>query len=157
MTQMNQIDQKLNALGITLPVPMKPLANYVPWVKTGNMVFISGQGAVIDGKVQHAGKVGMDVSVEEGAISARLTAINIIAQLREAAEGDLSRVKRIVKLVGFVNCTPDFTQQPKVINGASDLMVEVFGEKGRHARSAVGVTSLPMNLSVEIEAIVELE
>ena len=154
---MNQIDQKLNALGITLPVPMKPLANYVPWVKTGNMVFISGQGAVIDGKVQHAGKVGMDVSVEEGAISARLTAINIIAQLREAAEGDLSRVKRIVKLVGFVNCTPDFTQQPKVINGASDLMVEVFGEKGRHARSAVGVTSLPMNLSVEIEAIVELE
>ena len=154
---MNSIDEKLKALGIVLPTPMKPVANYVPWVKSGNMVYISGQGAVVEGKVQYPGKLGGSVSHEEGEQSARLTCINVLAQLREAADGDLSKVKRIVKLVGFVACTPEFTDQPKVINGASDLMVEVFGEKGRHARSAVGVPSLPMNLSVEIEAIVELE
>lgn len=154
---MNSIDENLQALGIVLPTPMKPVANYVPWVKSGNMVYISGQGAVVDGKVQFPGKLGDTVSLEQGALSARLTAINILAQLREAVDGDLSKVKRIVKLVGFVACTPAFTDQPKVINGASDLMVEVFGEKGRHARSAVGVPSLPLNFSVEIEAIVELE
>ena len=154
---MNSIDEKLNTLGIVLPTPMKPVANYVPWVKSGNMVYISGQGAVVDGKVQFPGKLGDTVSLEQGALSARLTAINILAQLREAADGDLSKVKRIVKLVGFVACTPEFTDHPKVINGASDLMVEVFGEKGRHARSAVGVPSLPLNFSVEIEAIIELE
>jgi enamine deaminase RidA (YjgF/YER057c/UK114 family) len=154
---MNSIDEKLKSLGIVLPTPMKPVANYVPWVKSGNMVYISGQGAVVDGKVQFPGKLGDTVSLEDGAKSARLTGINILAQLREAAVGDLSKVKRIVKLVGFVACTPEFTDQPKVINGASDLMVEVFGEKGRHARSAVGVPSLPLNFSVEIEAIAELE
>jgi enamine deaminase RidA (YjgF/YER057c/UK114 family) len=154
---MNSIDEKLRALGIVLPTPMKPVANYVPWVKSGKIVYISGQGAVVEGKVQYPGKLGDTVSLEDGAQSARLTGINILAQLREAADGDLSKVKRIVKLVGFVACTPDFTDQPKVINGASDLMVEVFGERGRHARSAVGVPALPMNLSVEIEAIVELE
>lgn len=154
---MNSIDENLQALGIVLPTPMKPVANYVPWVKSGNMVYISGQGAVVDGKVQFPGKLGDTVSLEQGALSARLTAINILAQLREAVDGDLSKVKRIVKLVGFVACTAEFTDQPKVINGASDLMVEVFGDKGRHARSAVGVPSLPLNFSVEIEAIVELE
>ena len=154
---MNSIDEKLRALGIALPTPMKPVANYVPWVKSGKIVYISGQGAVVEGKVQYPGKLGDTVSLEDGAQSARLTGINVLAQLREAADGDLSKVKRIVKLVGFVACTPDFTDQPKVINGASDLMVEVFGERGRHARSAVGVPALPMNLSVEIEAIVELE
>jgi enamine deaminase RidA (YjgF/YER057c/UK114 family) len=154
---MNSIDEKLKSLGIVLPTPMKPVANYVPWVKSGNMVYISGQGAVVNGKVQFPGKLGDTVSLEDGAKSARLTGINILAQLREAADGDLSKVKRIVKLVGFVACTPEFTDQPKVINGASDLMVEVFGEKGRHARSAVGVPSLPLNFSVEIEAIAELE
>jgi enamine deaminase RidA (YjgF/YER057c/UK114 family) len=154
---MNSIDENLKALGITLPTPMKPVANYVPWVKSGNMVYISGQGAVVEGKVQFPGKLGDTVALEDGAKSARLTGINILAQLREAADGDLSKVKRIVKLVGFVACTPEFTDQPKVINGASDLMVEVFGDKGRHARSAVGVPSLPLNFSVEIEAIVELE
>lgn len=154
---MNSIDENLKALGIVLPTPMKPVANYVPWVKSGNMVYISGQGAVVDGKVQFPGKLGDTVSLEQGALSARLTGINILAQMREAADGDLSKVKRIVKLVGFVACTPEFTDQPKVINGASDLMVEVFGEKGRHARSAVGVPSLPLNFSVEIEAIIELE
>ena len=151
------IEEKLKSLNIILPAPMKALANYVPWVKTGNLVFVSGQGAIVGGKVECAGKLGATVSLEEGQKSARLTAINIIAQLRDAAGGDLGKVKRIVKLVGFVNCTPDFSDQPKVINGASDLMVEVFGEKGRHARSAVGIAALPLNFSVEIEAIAELE
>lgn len=154
---MNSIEEKLKNLGIVLPTPMKPVGNYVPWVKSGNMVYISGQGAVVEGKVQYPGKLGDTVSLDEGTQSARLTGINVLAQLREASDGDLSKVKRIVKLVGFVACTPEFTDQPKVINGASDLMAEVFGERGRHARSAVGVPSLPMNLSVEIEAIVELD
>jgi enamine deaminase RidA (YjgF/YER057c/UK114 family) len=120
-------------------------------------VFISGQGAVRDGKIEYTGKVGDTLSVEEAIASARLTAINVIAHLRDACGGDLDRVKRIVKLLGFVNCTPTFGDQPKIINGASDLMVEVFGEKGRHARSAVGAPSLPFNLSVEVEAIAEIE
>jgi enamine deaminase RidA (YjgF/YER057c/UK114 family) len=154
---MRLIDKRLAELGIALPTPAKPIANYVPWVRTGNLVFISGQGAVRDGKIEYTGKVGDTLSVEEAIASARLTAINVIAHLRDACGGDLDRVKRIVKLLGFVNCTPTFGDQPKIINGASDLMVEVFGEKGRHARSAVGAPSLPFNLSVEVEAIAEIE
>ena len=154
---MGQIDMKLRELGIVLPTPSKPVANYVPWVRTGNLVFISGQGAVRDGKIEYAGKVGDSLSLEDAINSARLTAINILAQLRDACGGDLDRVKRIVKLLGFVNCTPDFGEHPKVINGASDLMVEVFGDKGRHARSAVGAPALPFGLSVEVEAIAEIE
>ena len=154
---MNSIEKKLKGLGIVLPTPMKPVANYVPWVKTGNLVFVSGQGAMVGGKVQFPGKLGANVSLVDGVEAAKLTAINILAQLREAADGDLSKVKRIVKLVGFVSCTAEFTDHPKVINGASDLMVAVFGDKGRHARSAVGVPSLPLDFSVEIEAIAELE
>ena len=154
---MGQIDKKLRELGIVLPTPSKPVANYVPWVKTGNLVFISGQGAVRDGKIEFAGKVGDSLSMEDAIASARLTAINVIAQLRDACGGDLDRVKRIVKLLGFVNCAPTFGEQPKVINGASDLMVEVFGDKGRHARSAVGAPALPFGLSVEVEAIAEIE
>ena len=154
---MGQIDKRLRELGIVLPTPSKPVATYVPWVKTGNLVFISGQGAVRDGKIEFAGKVGDSISLEDAITSARLTAINIIAHLRDACGGDLDRVKRIVKLLGFVNCTPAFGDQPKVINGASDLMVEVFGDKGRHARSAVGAPALPFGLSVEVEAIAEIE
>ena len=154
---MGQIDKKLRELGIVVPTPSKPVANYVPWVRTGNLVFISGQGAVRDGKIEYAGKVGDNLSLEDAINSARLTAINILAQLRDACGGDLDRVKRIVKLLGFVNCTPDFGEHPKVINGASDLMVEVFGDKGRHARSAVGAPALPFGLSVEVEAIAEIE
>jgi enamine deaminase RidA (YjgF/YER057c/UK114 family) len=154
---MGLIDKRLAELGIALPVPAKPVATYVPWVRTGNLVFISGQGAVRDGKIEYTGKVGDTLSVEDAIASARLTAINVIAHLREACGGDLDRVKRIVKLLGFVNCTPTFGEQPKVINGASDLMVEVFGDKGRHARSAVGAPALPFNLSVEVEAIAEIE
>ena len=154
---MGLIDKKLAELGIALPTPSKPIANYVPWVRTGNLVFISGQGAVRDGKIEYTGKVGDTLSIEDAIASARLTAINVIAHLRDACGGDLDRVKRIVKLLGFVNCTPTFGEQPKVINGASDLMVEVFGDKGRHARSAVGVPALHFNLSVEVEAIAEIE
>ena len=154
---MGLINKRLAELGIVLPKPAQPVANYVPWVRTGNLVYISGQGAVRDGKIEYTGKVGETISVEDAVASARLTAINIIAHLRDACGGDLDRVKRIVKLLGFVNCTPTFGEHPKVINGASDLMVEVFGEKGRHARSAVGAPSLPFNLSVEVEAIAEIE
>ena len=154
---MGMIDKRLVELGIVLPTSAKPIANYVPWVRTGNLVFISGQGAMRDGKIEYTGKVGDTLSIEDAIASARLTAINVIAHLRDACGGDLDRVKRIVKLLGFVNCTPTFGEQPKIINGASDLMVEVFGDKGRHARSAVGAPALPFNLSVEVEAIVEIE
>ena len=154
---MGLIDKRLAELGIVLPTPAQPVATYVPWVKTGNLVYISGQGAMKDGKLQYTGKVGDTLSIEDAIASARLTGINIISHLRDACGGDLDRVKRIVKLLGLVNCTPAFGEHPKVINGASDLMVEVFGDKGRHARSAVGAPSLPFGLSVEVEAIVEIE
>ena len=154
---MRLIDKRLAELGIVLPTPAQPVATYVPWVRTGNLVFISGQGAMRDGKLQYTGRVGDTVPIEDAIASARLTAINVIAHLRDACGGDLDRVKRIVKLLGFVNCTPAFGDHPKVINGVSDLMVEVFGDKGRHARSAVGAPSLPFGLSVEVEAIVEIE
>ncbi len=154
---MGKIDKRLAELGITLPEAAKPVANYVPWVRTGNLVFISGQGPIEGGKVQYPGCLGQSVSLEDGAKSARLCAINVIAQMKDALGGDLDRVKRVVKLVGFVNATASFTDHPKVINGASDLMVEVFGEKGRHARSAVASPSLPMGISTEVEAIVEVE
>jgi enamine deaminase RidA (YjgF/YER057c/UK114 family) len=154
---MGQIDKRLAELGIVLPTPAKPVANYVPWVRTGNLVYISGQGAMKDGKLEYTGRVGDTLSIDDAIASARLTAINIIAHVRDACGGDLDRVKRVVKLLGLVNCTPAFGDHPKVINGASDLMVEVFGDKGRHARSAVGAPSLPFGLSVEVEAIVEIE
>lgn len=154
---MGLIDKRLAELGIVLPTPAQPVATYVPWVKTGNLVYISGQGAMKDGKLQYTGKVGDTLSIEDAVASARLTAINILAHVRDACGGDLDRVKRVVKLLGLVNCTPAFGDHPKVINGASDLMVEVFGDKGRHARSAVGAPSLPFGLSVEVEAIVEIE
>ena len=154
---MGQIDNRLAELGISLPVAAKPVANYVPWVRTGNLVFISGQGPMENGKVVYPGCLGSNVSLEDGIKSARLCGINVIAQLKDACGGDLDRVKRVVKLVGFVNATPPFTDHPKVINGASDLMVEVFGDKGRHARSAVASPSLPMGISTEVEAIIEVE
>lgn len=153
---MGLIDKRLAELGITLPTPAKPVANYVPWVRTGNLVFISGQGPLADGKILYQGRLPDTVSIEDGQKSARLCAVNVIAQLREALGGDLDRVTRVVKLVGFVNAAPDFADHPKIINGASDLMVEVFGDKGRHARSAVGSPSLPFNISVEVEAIIEV-
>ena len=154
---MGQIDDRLNELGVDIPTPAVPVANYLGWVRTGNLIFTAGQVTVKDGEFLHVGKVGAEISVEEAAEAAKLCAINIIAQVKQACDGDLDKVKRIVKLVGFVNGVPEFTDHPKVINGASDFMVEVFGEKGKHARSAVGAGSLPLNIAVEIEAVVEVE
>lgn len=149
-------EDRLAAMGIELFPARKPLANYVPVVRTGNLLFLSGTGPFgVDGKVIQ-GKVGQDLTLEEGVAAARLTAIRQISVLK-AELGDLSKVKRIVKVLGMVNCTEDFTQQPTVINGFSDLMVEVFGESGKHARSAVGMYALPLNMAVEIELIVEIK
>jgi enamine deaminase RidA (YjgF/YER057c/UK114 family) len=150
-----QIDARLKDLGITLPEPAAPVANYVAAVKTGNLIFVSGQVPVEGGEFKHVGKLGADLAVEDGQAAARLCGINIIAQLKLALGGDLDRVTRVVKLVGFVNSAPDFTQQPQVVNGVSDLMVEVFGDKGRHARAAVSAGSLPVGVSVEVDAVVE--
>lgn len=151
-----QIDSRLTELGITVPQAAAPVANYVGWVRTGNLVVISGQLPLKDGKVTTTGLLGRDVSVEDAAVAARQSGINIIAQLRAACGGDLDKVVRVVRLGGFVACTPDFTDHPKVINGASDLMVEVFGDAGRHARAAVGCPSLPLNAAVEVDALVEI-
>ena len=154
---MNAIEQRLSDIGITLPVPAKPVANYVGWARSGNLVFTAGQVTLKDGKFEFIGKLGKDFSTDEGYNAARLCAVNIIAQLKDACDGDLTRVKRIVKLTGFVNGTAEFSDQPKVINGASDLMVEVFADRGKHARSAVGAGGLPFNVAVEVEAIAEIE
>jgi enamine deaminase RidA (YjgF/YER057c/UK114 family) len=150
-----KIETRLAELGITLPDAPAPAANYVPFVQTGSQLFVSGQiSAGPEGMIK--GRLGADMDVAEGAIAARFCGLSLIAQAR-AALGDLDRVKRVVKLTGFVNSTADFTDQPEVINGCSNLMVEVFGEAGRHARSAVSAVSLPRGVAVEIEAIFEIE
>ena len=151
------IDARLAELGIALPEAPAPAANYVPWAVTGDLVFISGQIPLRDGGPSHVGKLGEAFSVEDGRECARIVAVNILAQLKAACGGDLDRVRRCVKLGGFVNSTPDFTDQPKVINGASDLIVEVFGERGRHARFAVGAPALPFDVAVEIDAVFEID
>ena len=148
------IENRLTELGITLPGAPAPAANYVPFVQTGNLVFISGQISQNEAGLI-TGKLGDAMSVEQGAEAARRCGLALIAQLK-AAIGDLDRVKRVVKLTGFVNSTPDFTEQPKVVNGCSDLMVQVFGDAGRHARAAVSAPSLPLGVSVEIEAVFEI-
>lgn len=153
----NEITQRLEALGITLPTPAAPAANYVPYVITGNQLIVSGNLPFGKDGLEYIGKVGDDVGLEDAQASAKLCAINILAQANAALGGDLTRVKRLVRLGGFVNCTPDYTQQPAVINGASDFMVEVLGEVGKHARAAVGVGSLPFGVSVEIDAIFEID
>jgi enamine deaminase RidA (YjgF/YER057c/UK114 family) len=151
------VDARLKELKIELPVPAKPVANYVPWVRTGNLVFTAGQVTLKDGKIEFLGKIGREFTVEQGAEAAKLCAINLLAQVKDACGGNLDRVKRCVKVVGFVNAVPDFTDHPKVINGASDLLVAVFGDRGKHARSAVGSGSLPVNVAVEVEAVFEVE
>lgn len=152
---MSSIDQRLSELGVTLPEAPAPAANYVPFVVAGGLVYVSGQiSQDADGPIR--GKLGQDLDVAAGAAAARTCALALIAQAKKAAGGDLGRIARVVKLTGFVNCAPDFTDQPKVINGASDFLVEVFGDKGRHARSAVGAPSLPLGVAVEIEGIFEL-
>ncbi|MGH6719289.1 MAG: RidA family protein [Alphaproteobacteria bacterium] len=150
-----RIESRLAELGVVLPKAAAPVANYVPWVITGRLVFIAGQVTLVDGKPQYVGQLGREFGVEDGARAARLCAINILAQVKAAA-GDLDRVARCVKLTGFVNATPDFRDHPKVVNGASDLMVEVFGDSGRHARAAVGVAGLPLGVAVEVDAVFEL-
>ena len=149
------IDSRLAELGITLPNAAAPAANYVPAVQSGSMLYISGQLPMVDGKPSHIGQLGAEIATDDGAVCARNCAINIIAQAKQAL-GDLDRVKRVVKLVGFVNSAPGYTDQPKVVNGASDLVVEVFGDAGRHARSAIGVAELPFGVAVEVEAILEV-
>ncbi|MBS0339915.1 MAG: RidA family protein [Proteobacteria bacterium] len=149
-------DARLKQLGIELPNPAAPAANYVPARKSGSMVYIAGQVPSAGGKDLYVGKVGKDVTIEDAQKAARLCAINILAQLRTALGGSLERVVGCVRLGGFVNATPEFGEHPKVINGASDLMVEVFGDAGRHARAAVGCNSLPRNVAVEVDAIFEI-
>ena len=148
-------EARLRELGITLPAPPQPVANYVNGVRTGNLIFLAGKGPKRADGSEITGKLGQNVSIEEGYEGARLTAINQMAVLK-AMLGDLNKVKRIVKVLGMVNSDPSFVEQPKVINGFSDLMVEVFGDRGKHARAAVGMASLPRGQAVEIEMIVEV-
>jgi enamine deaminase RidA (YjgF/YER057c/UK114 family) len=155
MTMSGKIDSKLAELGISLPEVAAPAANYVPFVRSGNLVFISGQVSR-DANGFITGKLGAGTTAEAGHAAARTCAIGLIAALRAACEGDLDRVRRVVKLTGFVNAAPDFTDHPKVVNGASDLLVAVFGDAGRHARSAVGSVSLPLGVAVEVEGIFEI-
>jgi enamine deaminase RidA (YjgF/YER057c/UK114 family) len=151
-----KIDARLQQLGIALPEPTAPLANYVPYVTTGSLVFVAGQISQWNGERRHVGKLGVGISIADGREAARLCALNILTHLRVACGGDLDRVRRCVQLRGFVNCTAEFTDMPQVVNGASDLMVEIFGDRGRHARAAVGVGSLPGGVSVEVEAVFEI-
>lgn len=151
-----KIDARLNELNITLPAPPAPVASYVPYVVTGNMVFISGQVTMAADGLKYVGKVGADISLEDGKAAARLCAINVIAQVKAACGGDLDRVTRCVKVGVFVNATADFTQHPEVANGASDLFQEVFGDAGKHARAAVGAGSLPRGVAAEVEAVFEI-
>jgi enamine deaminase RidA (YjgF/YER057c/UK114 family) len=146
-------EKRLSEIGITLPPPGSPAGNYVPFVIVGELVFMSGQVCREAGKMKYTGKVGRDLTVEQGQAAARLCAVNLLAQLKAACGGDLDRVERCVRLSGFVNCAADFQEQPKVVNGASDLMVEIFGERGQHARTAVGAPALPLDSAVEVEAI----
>ena len=153
---MASAEQKLSQLGITLPEPPKPAGTYVPYVIAGDLLFVSGNGPRLSGDTYAQGKVGRDVSVEQAYEHAKLVGITILSIVRDAL-GSLDRVKRVVKLLGMVNAVPEFTEHPRVINGCSDLFLEVFGEGGRHARSAVGMGSLPFQITVEIEAIFEID
>lgn len=151
-----RIEARLAELGIALPAATAPVANYVPYVVAGNLVFVSGQVGIVDGKPRHVGRLGAGLDAETGYQAARLCGLNLLTQVKAACGGDLDRVRRVVRLGGFVNCTPEFTDHPKVINGASDLMVEVFGDAGRHARAAVGAPSLPLGVAVEVEGLFEI-
>lgn len=150
-----QIEARLEEMGIKLPPAVSPVANYVPAVRSGNLVFLSGHGPFKEDGSLITGKVGSELTTEKGYEAARRIAVGLLGSLK-AEIGDLEKVKRVVKLLGLVNCTSDYTDQPKVINGASDFLVEVFGARGKHARSAVGTNALPMNIAVEIEMIVEV-
>jgi enamine deaminase RidA (YjgF/YER057c/UK114 family) len=151
-----EIERAMNDLGIELPKVATPVGNYVPTVIAGSLLYVSGQLPLHNGKLMFAGRVGADLFVPEAQMAARQCALNILAQARAALDGNLDRVVGIAKIGGFVNSTPDFTDHPEVVNGASDMMVELFGDKGKHARFAVGVASLPLNASVEVDAVIEI-
>ena len=153
---MTLINERLKELNIVLPSAPAAAANYVPYVKIDKLIFISGQIPMLNGNLV-TGKVGKNIEIEDAKNAARLCGLAIISQLNEATDLNLEKIKRIIKLGGFVNCIDEFTQQPEIINGASDLMVEVFGDKGKHSRFAVGTNSLPRNVIVEIEAVAEIE
>jgi enamine deaminase RidA (YjgF/YER057c/UK114 family) len=151
-----RIETRLAELGISLPVPMAPVATYVPFVQTGHLIVVSGQLPALNGQVAVTGKLGRWVSVEQGQRGARLSFLNVLAHLKSAC-GDLDRVRRVVRLGGFIACEPEFIEHAKVMNGASDLAMAVFGEAGRHARSTIGVPSLPLDAAVEVEGMFELD
>ncbi|APV48967.1 hypothetical protein BWI17_04285 [Betaproteobacteria bacterium GR16-43] len=151
-----RIDDRLKEKGIELPNASAPAANYVPFVVVGNLVYVSGQVSQWNGERRFIGKLGDGLELIDGQRAARMCALNLVAHVRNAAGGDLDRVVRVVRLTGYVNSVPDFVNQPQVVNGASDVMVEIFGDAGRHARSAVGVASLPSGVAVEVEGIFEL-
>jgi enamine deaminase RidA (YjgF/YER057c/UK114 family) len=154
-----QIEKRLEELGIALPKASPAFATYLPWRIGGNTVYISGQGPLLDGKVldEHCGRVGSELTIEQGQAAARLTALNVIAQLKDACGGDLDRVTSCLQISGFVNCEPGFTETPSVVNGGSNAIVEIFGNAGRHARFAVGSHALPENIAVELAAIFEID
>lgn len=152
-----RIEARLAELGLNVPSAPVPAANYIPWVRTGNLVYVAGQVPMKDGRFLWVGKVGRDYTEEEAKEAARFVGLNVLSQLKTALDGDLDRVVRVVKLNGFVNCVEGFGHQPHVINGCSELMIEVFGEMGRHARSAVGVAGLPFGVAVEIDGVFEVQ
>jgi len=157
MSVRGSIDARLVELGLELPEPSAPGANYVPFVRTANLVFVTGQLSQWNGERRFIGKLGREFDVEEGRQAARLCALNVIAQLRAALDGDLDRVARCVRIAGFVNSMPEFHGQSQVMNGASDVFVEVFGDAGRHARMAIGVSALPYDVAVEVEGTFEVK
>lgn len=151
------IETRLQELGIQLPPPPQPAANYVPYIQAGVILLFSGQICMKDGEIKFKGKVGTDLAIEEGQKAAELCALNLLACLKDACGGDLNKVFRCIRLGGYVNCREDFKDHAQVMNGASNLLISIFGEKGRHARSAIGVSSLPLDSAVEIDAIFELK
>lgn len=155
--KMSEIQTRLQQLDLKLPDAAPPAANYVPYVLSGNTLYIAGQIPFLNGERAHVGRLGENMGIEAGQMAARACALNILAQLLAAVSGDESKILRCIKLGGFVNCTPDFDQMPAVINGASDLMAHVLGERGKHARVAVGAPSLPFGVAVEIDAIFEIK
>ena len=154
---MYSFEENIMQLGINIPDMPSPLANYVPYKVSDNVVYVSGQGPVLNGDLMYKGKANEDISIEDGIKAAELCCINIIAALKKSINGDWNRLDSFLKLGGFVNCKDDFYDQPKIINGASDLLVKIFGDQGRHARFAVGSNALPMNISVEIDAIIKIK
>lgn len=153
----SQVEERLKAAGIVIPAPTAPAANYIPFTGVGDLVFVSGQIPMVDGKIEGIGKVGRDLDTDAAKAIARICAINLLSQAKAATYGNLDKVVQVVKLGGFVNCVDDFTEQPEVINGASDLMVLAFESRGRHSRFAVGTNALPRGVSVEVEGVFQIE